>query len=118
MKKYSTWIPRALSILIISFFLLMSLDIFDMHMSFWQTVLGLFMHNIPTIVLIAILIFSWKNEIIGAISYILLALAYEVFALRSGIDILGIIFIGAPLVLTGILFLKNYNEKKKQKLEK
>lgn len=60
-----SWTLRILLILIILFFALLSLDVFDAHSGFWDTLTGLFMHNIPSLVMIVILIIAWKWENIG-----------------------------------------------------
>ncbi|MBW3017394.1 hypothetical protein KY316_03390, partial [Candidatus Woesearchaeota archaeon] len=84
-NKFVYWFPRIMSILFIVFLALMSLDIFDMGLGFWGTVLGLFMHNIPTIILAAILIASWKYEIVGGIAFILAGSLYMGIILAAAI---------------------------------
>src|SRR3989344_1802013 len=69
--KFVYWAPRILSIIFVAFLMLMSLDIFDMKLNFWQTVLGLLMHNLPALVLLVVLIISWKYEIVGGVAFIL-----------------------------------------------
>jgi hypothetical protein len=46
-----------------------ALDIFGQGYSFWATILGLFMHLIPTFILIIILVFCWRWEWFGAILF-------------------------------------------------
>ncbi|MBN1544233.1 hypothetical protein JW898_02095 [Candidatus Woesearchaeota archaeon] len=75
-SKWIYWTPRVLSIAFILFLALFSLDVFDMHAGFWGTVLGLLIHNIPSFVLTAVLVFSWKYEIVGGIGFILGGLVY------------------------------------------
>lgn len=119
-NKYIYWIPRILSIIFVLFLFLMSLDIFEGNYGFWGTVLGLFMHSIPAIILLIILIISWKREIVGGITFILAGFVYiglvlstvirngfEWYYLAWAIQISGIAF------LIGILFLIGWNRKKK-----
>src|SRR3989344_7951437 len=75
-NKYIYWAPRILSIIFILFLMLFSLDIFEMNLNFWGTLLGLFMHNIPALILLVIVIISWKREIVGGIAFILAGLIY------------------------------------------
>ncbi len=75
-NKYLYWAPRILSIMFILFLMLFSLDIFDMELDFWGTALGLFMHNIPALFLLVILIISWKYEIVGGIIFTLAGTLY------------------------------------------
>ena len=44
-NKFIYWTPRVLSILFLIFLALFSLDIFEMNLGFWGTIVGLFMHN-------------------------------------------------------------------------
>ena len=115
-SKFIYWTPRILSIIFILFLALMSLDVFSGELSFWQTVLGLFMHNIPVFILLIVLLISWKYEIVGGIAFILAGLLYIILLFRNpfewymlswAIQISGIAF------LIGILFFINWFKKKK-----
>jgi len=120
-SKFVYWTPRILSILFILFLALFSLDVFDMNLGFWQTILGLVMHNIPSFILLIVLLVSWKHEIVGGIAFILAGLLY------SGISIIRIItsnpiewymlswslIIAGPAFLIGILFIIGWFKKKK-----
>jgi hypothetical protein len=94
----------------------MSLDVFSTELGFWQTLGALFIHNIPALVLLIVLLISWKYEIVGGISFILSGLLYIVLLMRQpfewymiywSIQIAGIAF------LIGILFLIGWFKKKK-----
>ena len=77
-NKFIYWTPRILAIIFILFLALMSLDVFSEELNFWQTLLALFMHNIPALVLLIVLIISWKHEIVGGIAFILAGITYMV----------------------------------------
>lgn len=125
MKKESNrlifWVPRILSILFILFLMLFSLDIFDMNLGFWGTLLGLFMHNIPALFLIIIVIISWKHEIAGGIVFIMAGLLYLFMILREILRsyphewymLYWCLIISGPAFLIGILFLMGWFKKKK-----
>ena len=122
-KKISKFVyltPRILSILFISFLVLMSLDVFSLGLNFWQTIGALFLHNIPVFILTIILTISWKHEIVGGIAFILAGIFYiawllmtaittgfEWYYLSWAIQISGIAF------FIGILFLIGWFKKKK-----
>lgn len=108
------WAPRVLSIIFICFLALMSLDVFDSGFNFWETIVALFMHNLPALFLLAVLIISWRHEIVGGVVFILAGLGYIALLMRNpfewyylswAMQISGIAF------LTGILFLIGWFKK-------
>jgi len=115
--KFVYWTPRILSIFFIAFLALFSLDVFGNGYGFWETALGLFMHNIPVFILIAVLVIAWKCEIVGAVVLIFAGVLYIFFAFRGAGDwrlalawsaqISGIAF------LIGGLFLAGWMKKRK-----
>jgi hypothetical protein len=114
------WTPRILSIIFILFLALFSLDIFDGNYGFWGTILGLFMHNIPSFILLIILIISWKREWIAGFVFIFAGLAYIITIfmnmLTSPFEFYMIsysLIIAGPAILIGILFLLNWRKRKK-----
>jgi len=119
-SKFVYWTPRILSIIFIFFLALMSLDVFEGNYGFWGTIAGLFMHNIPAMILLIILIISWKHEIVGGIAFILAGILYmamilmtaittgfEWYYLSWAVQISGIAF------FIGIMFLAGWFKKKK-----
>ncbi|MDD5547317.1 MAG: hypothetical protein PHN74_00195 [Candidatus Pacebacteria bacterium] len=93
-----------------------SLDIFGNGYTFWQTILGLFMHNIPVFILSAVLIISWKYEIIGGVAFILAGLLYDFMGLKGPFEwykLSWILIISGPAFLIGILFMINWIKKNK-----
>lgn len=81
--KLIYWLPRTLALLFVVFLGLTSLDVFEMGLGFWQTALALFIHNIPAIMLLIILMIAWRYEIIGAIAFILGGMIYIGLLLRN-----------------------------------
>lgn len=77
--KLVYWSPRILAILYMLFLAMFSLDIFEGNNGFWGTVLGLFMHNIPSLILLGVLLASWKHERFGAIVFTLAGLGMATF---------------------------------------
>ena len=98
----------------------MSLDIFEGNYGFWGTVLGLFMHNIPAIILLIVLIISWKREIVGGIAFVLGGILYITLllinSLKTGFEwyyLLWAVQISGIAFFIGILFLIGWRKKKK-----
>ena len=73
--KHLDWAPRIFVMIFIPFLMLFSLDVFSEHLGFWGTVLGLFMHNIPAVILLAALILVWKRELAGTVIFCLAGVA-------------------------------------------
>ncbi|MFA6088937.1 MAG: hypothetical protein WC755_03670 [Candidatus Woesearchaeota archaeon] len=115
--KFIYWTPRILSIIFILFLVLFSLDVFEPGLTFWQIFVGLFMHNIPSLILLVALIISWKYEIIGAVAFNLVGILYIMWLFSNiyfdHFMILKAMIIAGPAFLIGILFLVGWNKKRK-----
>ncbi len=110
--------PRILSMIFILFLAMFSLDVFEGNYGFWGTALALFMHNIPSLALLVVLLISWKYEIFGGIVFILAGIAY-IFMTASRVSEWYIVLswsmiIAGPAFLIGILFLINWFGRKKR----
>ena len=96
------WTPRVLGILFAAFVSSFALDVFGEGYGFWETILALVMHLIPTMIVLTALIIAWRWEAVGGI----LLIAVGVFYLVTTLDHLDwCLFISGPLFLTGGLFL-------------
>ncbi len=118
-NKFIYWTPRILSIIFICFLALFSLDVISPELSFWQIVVGLFMHNIPAFILSAVLLISWKREIVGGIVFIIAGILYVVITLmnmlRNSFEWYMVswnFIIAGPAFLIGILFIINWLKKR------
>jgi len=80
-KGFAYWTPRVLSIIFVLFLAMMSLDVFDGSSGFWEIILGLLIHNIPTFILLAFLLISWKYEIVGAVAFFAAGILYMILIL-------------------------------------
>jgi hypothetical protein len=107
MKQFLFWIPRILCILFALFLSLFSLDVFDEGLGFWETILALLIHLVPTYIVIAVLLLAWRWEWIGAVLFTALAVFYVVWA-WGRFHWSAYAVISGPLVLISILFLLNW----------
>lgn len=116
-NKFIYWTPRILAIIFILFLAILSADIFGNNYTFWETVLGLFMHNLPTFFLLVILIISWKYEIVGGVTFILFGILYIIITLLRKVFewgvLLSILIISGISLIIGILFIIGWIKKKK-----
>jgi len=99
-KKQIIWIPRILIILYALFLSIFALDT--------QFGLGFFMHLIPSFILLAVLIFTWKKQKLAGIIFAIFGVATIIFY-NTYLGILNFSMISLPPILAGILFyfLKN-----------
>ena len=119
MGKILYWTPRVLSILFTCFLALFSLDVFEPGMSAGKIMLGLLMHNIPSIIMAVLLVIAWKKEIVGAVGYFGAGLLYNGIVIfnivNSGLQwylaISWSLIIAGPLFIIGILFLINWKKR-------
>lgn len=119
MGKILYWTPRVISILFIFFLALFSLDVFEPGMSAGKIMLGLLMHNIPSIIMAVLLVIAWKKEIVGAVGYFGAGLLYNGIVIfnivNSGLQwylaISWSLIIAGPLFIIGILFLINWKKR-------
>jgi len=115
-NKLIYWTPRILGIIFVLFLMMFSLDVFQPGLTAWQIALGLFMHNLPALLLLLVLIISWKHEIVGGIIFILAGLLYLLsLAINPKFEwymLTWFITISGPAFLVGILFLVNWKNKR------
>ncbi|MFH1134388.1 MAG: hypothetical protein V1735_07935 [Nanoarchaeota archaeon] len=118
--RFLFWTPRILSMLFILLLALMSLDVFELKLGFWPTLLALLLHLIPAIILAIVLIIAWKHEIVGGIAFLVAGIAYIGFVLDSALKntfewyLLSWTFqISGVAFLIGILFLVGWSRKKR-----
>jgi len=103
LKKTMFWSPRVAGILFILFLSLFALDIFDMHLGFLGTIVGLFMHLIPSILLAIAIALAWRWEWVGTVVFAGWAIFYVSFA-RGFHWSVYVLIAGVPFLI-GVLFL-------------
>jgi len=99
------WFPRLLAVLFILFISMFSLDVFYQGLTLLETLTAFFMHLLPSIFLIILLLFSCKHELAGGIMFIILGIVY----LTKGWNFpwSAKLAICLPLFLIGFLFIFN-----------
>ncbi len=103
------WLPRMGGLLFAAFISLFALDVFGQGYSFWETLTGLFMHLLPTIMLVVVLLLAWRWSWAGGIGYLALAALFVIqFGGGWGSDWTLYLMLVGPLVAIGLLFLANW----------
>jgi len=98
------WAPRVLGILFILFISLFALDIFDMGLGFWDTVVGLFMHLLPSIAMLIALTLAWRWEWVGSAFFAVAGGWFFYIQHPAGDVMYYIVIVGVPLLIA-VLFL-------------
>jgi hypothetical protein len=112
MNRALYWAPRALCIVFAAFISIFAADVFGHGGGFWQTALALLIHLVPTFLVVAVLVASWRHEWIGGIVFVALGVLYVAFAWsRPFFGWAAFLAISAPLLLTGVLFLLNWRHR-------
>ena len=109
-KKLLFWTPRTATILFALFISMFALDVFAEAHGFVETGIALLLHLIPTAIILAILIISWRREWIAGVAYIALGILYVITAWPDHrLDWWSAyLVIAGPLLLIGLLFLLNW----------
>lgn len=98
------WAPRIIAILFALFLSLFALDVFGAGSGFRETILAFLIHLVPSYIVIAALVISWKRDLAGAILFGALAATYVILT-RGRFHWTAYLAISGPLALTGLLFL-------------
>lgn len=72
------WAPRALSLLFAGFLSLFALDVFGAGYGFWETLLALAIHLIPSALILLVAALAWRWEWLGALAFAAMAAWYVV----------------------------------------
>ena len=106
-KRPLFWTPRILCILFAVFVSMFAADVFGERYGFWETVVALLIHLVPTYIVIIALVVAWRRDWIGAILFIGLAVFYLVWA-WGRFTWINYLVMSGPLFLVGVLFLVNW----------
>jgi hypothetical protein len=106
-KRLVFWMPRILCVLFAVFVSLFALDVFGEGYDFWETIVALVMHLIPTGIILISLAIAWRWEWIGAILFLALGVGYVIMAWGK-FEWTTYLLIAGPLFLVGVLFLVNW----------
>jgi hypothetical protein len=120
------WIPRVICILAILFISIFSADAFSSEHNIWHQIGDFLMHLIPSFILLAFLIATWKWELIGGVIFTIIGVALSPFIYQHNyamnesvsISLLIVLMITFPFIVVGVLFIISHFMKKKQLLKK
>lgn len=102
-NKTLYWIPRILGILYVVFLSIFAFDVFS-ELEGIRIIRALFVHLIPSLVLLVLLVWGWKKPFQGGIAWIVLAIIFTIF-FKTYTDVIVFAIISLPILLVGIFFL-------------
>lgn len=113
MHKYTVWFwfPRLASIAFILFVMMFSLDVFEADASPTEIAIGLLMHNLPAFAMMIITWLAWKQDLIGAVGFGVVAVVLSAMIFQAmppmGTAIPNLVITG-PALLVAIFYLINW----------
>lgn len=108
LAKIIHWAPRLAAILIIFFTSLFSLDVFEMDASPLELLGGFLMHNIPSFVMLLMLVVAWKRPAVGFAAFLVISLAFAAFTLRNADSLPALLLFVLPLLVVALLFFADW----------
>jgi hypothetical protein len=104
LAKFIHWAPRIAAMMIIFFMSLFSLDVFGEGASALEVLGAFLMHNIPSFVMILFLAFAWKRPVVGFVVFLIAAIAFAFFFVRSFYALSNLLLFVFPILLIALLF--------------
>ena len=105
------WAPRILTILFALFLSVFALDVFAETKGFLETLTALVLHLVPTFLIVVLLVFAWRRELIGVIAFAGLAVAYVVVMWGRGFPWVTYVMISGALLLISVLFFLSWRQR-------
>ena len=103
------WGPRVLGVLIGVFLGLFALDAFSPSKPILQALPDFFIHLIPAMTVMAVVIVSWRREWIGGLAFIAIAIMYGLSVGSRHVD--WVLLISGPLLTVGALFFWSWHRR-------
>ena len=99
-----TWAPRILLVLFALFLTVFSLDVFEHGKDAAELAVGLFLHNLPSLLLLATVAAAWRREWLGAVVCATMSLLYVAWA-WGRFPLITYFIIAGPLFVCAVLYL-------------
>lgn len=109
-KKIICWLPRILGLVFAAFLLLFSFDVFD-EFGGWKAVVPFLIHSLPSLIVLAVVLVSWKRKLAGAIFFAGFSVWY-VWSVGWGKPFSWYLLIAGPALLIAVLFFVDWRIKK------
>lgn len=108
------WLARGLTILYIFLFFILSLDVFEGPQSAWNKFGGFLIHNIPVVLLIILMVYTWRRSLLSGLVFILFGIFTIFFFRTTEKSFYVFMSISLPIILTGLLYIIAWYMKRKE----
>jgi hypothetical protein len=98
------WAPRVAALLIIFFVGLFSLDVFGTGAPPLEVLAAFLMHNLPSLVMLVLLVFAWKRPVVGFVAFLIAAAAFAALFVRDLYALPNLLLFVLPILLVASLF--------------
>lgn len=105
--KVLYWAPRLLGLAFAAFITMFAMDVFGEGYKLGELLVALFMHLVPTFMVLAAVAIAWRWEWVGGLVCLGLAILYIVMV-PTEFDPIAILLISGPLLLMSGLFFVNW----------
>ena len=83
---------------------LFSLDVFGTGAPPLEVLVGFLMHNLPSLLMLVLLIIAWKRPVVGFVAFLLAGAAFAVFFVRDIYALPNLLLFVLPILLIASLF--------------
>ena len=104
LAKVIHWAPRVAALLIIFFVGLFSLDVFGTGAPPLEVLAAFLMHNLPSLVMLVLLVFAWKRPVVGFVAFLIAAAAFAALFVRDIYALPNLLLFVLPILLVASLF--------------
>jgi hypothetical protein len=108
LAKIIHWAPRIAAIGIIFFISLFSLDVFEMQGTPLELLGGFLIHNIPSIIMIILLVIAWKRPAVGFAAFLVAGIVFALFFIRDLDSLPSLLLFVFPILLIAGLFFADW----------
>lgn len=104
MHRILHWTPRVLAIGFAAFLALFALDVFGEYETVGETLIALFMHLIPVLLLLVATALAWRWPLVGGALFLILGIA-SIFFFGTYRHIVTFALVSLPVLVLSLLFL-------------
>ena len=83
---------------------LFSLDVFSMQAPIFELIAGFLVHNIPSIIMIVLLVFAWQRPAVGFVAFTIAAVSFALFFVRGVESLPNLLLFAFPILMVALLF--------------